>query len=94
MFASPVAPPRVLPSRDVFPFLRLITSPACRGDKLVPLSAIADLTDLSRFTLYRARCSGWVGEDMAELLTSIIRRFEAGELRFRRTSPHSDEANR
>jgi hypothetical protein len=31
---------------------------------------------------------------MIELLTPLIRRFDAGELRFRRTSPHSDEANR
>jgi hypothetical protein len=52
MFASPVAPPPILPPRDIVRFLRLITSPACRGDKRVPLSVIAAMCGVSRFALY------------------------------------------
>jgi hypothetical protein len=64
---SPVAPPRVLPPRDIVRFLRLIGSPACRGAERVPLSIIANLTGLSRMTLYGARDGGPVSEDVAEL---------------------------
>jgi hypothetical protein len=39
VFANPVAPPRVLPSRDIIRFLRLITLPAAqREEKRLPLS--------------------------------------------------------
>jgi hypothetical protein len=46
MFASLVAPPRVLPLRDVLRFLRLITSSA--DEQHVPLSAVAALCRVSR----------------------------------------------
>jgi hypothetical protein len=55
----------------------------------VPLSIIANLTGLSRMTLYRARDTGRVSADIAELLTPIVRAFEAGKLKFRRSGPRS-----
>jgi hypothetical protein len=51
MFASPFAPPWVLPLRDVPRFLRLITL-ACRDEQHVPLSAVAALCGVSRLSLY------------------------------------------
>jgi hypothetical protein len=94
VFASPVAPPRVLPSRDILRFLRLITSPACREEKHVPLAVVAAMCGVSRLALYRMLWCGRVSADMAELLTPIVRAFEAGKLRFRRTGRYGDGANR
>ena len=82
-----------LPPHQIVRFLRLIGSPACRGDKRVPLAIIANLAGVSRLTLYRAR-DGRTSADTAEILTPIVRAFEAGKLRFRRTSPRSAEPNR
>jgi hypothetical protein len=73
VFASPVSPPLVLPSHAIVRLLRLITSPACRDEKRVPLSATAAMCGVSRLTLYRARDSGRVSADTAELLTPIVR---------------------
>jgi hypothetical protein len=94
MFANPVAPPRVLPPRDILRFLRLITSPACRGEKRVPISVIAAMCGRSRFALYNVLWTGRVSEDMAEVLTPIVRAYEAGKLRFRRNGRYGDGANR
>jgi hypothetical protein len=55
----------------------------------VPLAIIANLTGLSRQTLYRARDGGQVSAETAEILTPLIRQYEAGKLRLRRTGPRS-----
>jgi hypothetical protein len=82
VFANPVAPPRVLPSRDIIRFLRLITSPAAQREaKRLPLSAVAGLCGVSRLALYRIMWCGRVSVDMAAALTPIVRAFEAGKLR-------------
>jgi hypothetical protein len=67
MFASPVAPPVVLPSRDVFLFLRLITSSACRNEKRVPFLAMAAMYGVSRLALYRMPLTGRARDDTAKL---------------------------
>jgi hypothetical protein len=67
--------------------LRLITSPACRGEKRVPLSLGANPTGLSRQTLYRARDGGQVTAETVKVLTPLIRQHDAGKLRFKRTGP-------
>lgn len=54
--------------------------PARRNEKRVPLSAIVAMTGFSRLTLYGARYSGRVSDDMVELLTPLVRRFEAVKL--------------
>jgi hypothetical protein len=59
----------------------------------VPLAIIADLTGVSRLTLYRARESGRVSAETAELLTPLVQRYEAGKLRFRRTAPRDHFPN-
>jgi hypothetical protein len=51
-------------------FLRLITSPACRDEKRVPLSAVAAMCGVSRLALYRILWTGRVSDDMAELLST------------------------
>jgi hypothetical protein len=94
VFANPVAPPRVLPPRDILRFLRLITSPAYRDDKRVPLSAIATMCGVNRMALYRVVWSGQVSEEVAEVLTPIVRAFEAGKLKFRWSGPRSEMRNR
>jgi hypothetical protein len=55
MFANPVAPPRVLPPRDILRFWRLIASPAWRDDKRVPFAAMCAV---SRLALFRMLWSG------------------------------------
>jgi hypothetical protein len=45
---------------------------------------------VSRLSLYRMLWTGRVSDDLAALLTPLVRRF-AGKLRFRHTSPRSDE---
>ena len=94
MFASPVAPPRVLPPRDILRFLRLITSPACRGEKRVPISVIAAMCDRSRWALYEALWTGRASDDLCAVLTPIVRAHDAGKLRFRRNGRYRDGANR
>jgi hypothetical protein len=42
---------------------------------------------MSRLALCRMLWTGRVNDDMIELLTPLVRRSEAGKLRFRRTSP-------
>jgi hypothetical protein len=74
-----------LPPRDIVRFLLLIGSPACRGDKRVMLAAVAAITGLS----CRARYCGPVSENIAELLTPLVRAFQAGKLRFQRSGPRS-----
>jgi hypothetical protein len=81
-----------LPSHRIVRFLRLIASSACRGSDRVPLSIIANLTGVSRLTLYRAR-DGHVTEETARLLSPLVRAYEAGKLKFRRTSPRSRYPN-
>jgi hypothetical protein len=69
-------------------------SPARRDEKCVPLSAVAAMCGVSRLALYRMLWTGRVRDDLAALLTQLVRRFEAGKLRFRRTSPRGDDPNR
>lgn len=82
----------VLPPTAITRWLRLIGSSACRGDKRVPLAIVANLTGLSVRTLYRAR-DGAVTDDVAAILTPLIRQHEAGKLRLRRTGPRSRDPN-
>jgi hypothetical protein len=42
---------------------------------------------VSWMALYRVLWSGLLSEDMAELLTPIVRAFKACQLRFRRSGP-------
>ena len=49
---------------------------------------------VSRFALYNALWTGRVSADMTELLTPIVRGFEAGKLTFRRNGRYGDGANR
>ncbi len=60
----------------------------------MPLSAIAVMIGRSRLALYRVLWTGRVSADMATVLTPVIRAFEAGKLRFRRTSLRDAEPNR
>jgi hypothetical protein len=94
VFANPVAPPAVLPPRDILRFLRLITSPACRGEKRVPISAIAVMCGVARITLYEVLWTGRASEDLCAVLTPLVRDFEAGRLRFKRSGRYGDGANR
>jgi hypothetical protein len=56
VFANPVAPPRVLPQRDILRFLRLITSPAYRREpERLPLSVVAAMCGVSRLALAAGR---------------------------------------
>jgi hypothetical protein len=71
----------------------MIGSPARHGAERVPLSIIANLTGLSGNSLYQARNSGRVSADVAEVLTPIVRAFEAGKLRSKRSSPRSRHPN-
>jgi len=50
----------------------MVTSPGCRGDRRVLLSAITVMIGPSRQTFYKAR-DGRVSADMALVLTPIIR---------------------
>jgi hypothetical protein len=54
----------------------------------VPLSAVAATCGVSRLALYR------VSDDMAELLSPIVRACDAGKLRFRGNGRYGDGANR
>jgi hypothetical protein len=78
--ASPFAHPLVLRPDQIVRFLRLITSPACRGEKRVPLSAIAAMCGVSRLALYRVLWTGRVSAEMAELLTPTREDDSAAEL--------------
>lgn len=85
----------VLPPDRILRFLRMVVS-RCdeyRGAKRVPLSAVAAMIGRSRLTLYRVLWTGRVSDDMATVLTPIVRQYEAGKLRFRRTSPHAADPN-
>jgi hypothetical protein len=44
-------------------------------------------------TLYRAREGGQVSVETAEILSPLIRQYEAGKLRFKRSGPRSDDPN-
>jgi len=57
------------------------------------VAAVAAIIGLSRMTLYRARYGGPVSEDMAELLTPLVRCLRAGKLRFQRSGPRSRDPN-
>jgi hypothetical protein len=72
----------------------LITSPACRGEKRVPLSAIAAVCGLSRFALHRVLWTGRASEDLCTVLTRLARAHEAGKLRLKRTGRHGDRPKR
>jgi hypothetical protein len=52
------------------------------------IGLIANLTGWSRLALHRAR-DGQESAETAELLTPLIRQFEAGKLKFRRSGPRS-----
>jgi hypothetical protein len=71
----------------------MITSPACRGEKRGPLSAVAVMIGRSRLALYRVLWTGRVSADMAEVLSPIIRAFETGRLKFGRLRPRSRNPN-
>lgn len=47
---------------------------------------------MSRLTLYLA-WDGRMSADTAQMLTPIVRAFEAGKLRFRRSGPRSRDPN-
>jgi hypothetical protein len=94
VFANPVAPPKVLPQRDILRFLRLITSPAYRREpQRLPLSVVAAMCNVSRLALYRIIWLDRVSDEMAEVLTPIVRAYEAGKLRCRRSSPNGRYPN-
>jgi hypothetical protein len=95
VFAGTYAPPQVLPPRDILRFLRLITSPtACRGEKRVPLSVVAELCGVARITLYQVLWTGRASDELCAVLTPLIRQYEAGKLRLKRASRYGDQANR
>jgi hypothetical protein len=85
MFASPLL--RRGFCRRATSFVFLITSSACGDEQPVSLSAVAALCCASGLALYRMPWTGRVSDDMAELLTPLVRQYEAGKLRFRSTSP-------
>jgi hypothetical protein len=94
VFANPVAPPRVLPQRDILRFLRLMTSPAYRREpQRLPLSVVAAMCGVSGLALYRIMWLDRVSDEMAAVLTPIVRAHAAGKLRCRRTSPNSRYPN-
>jgi hypothetical protein len=84
LFANPVAALRVLPPRDILRFLRLITSPACRGEKRVPVSAIAAMCGVARITRYEVLWTGRASDDLCAVLTPLVRAHEAGKPKFKR----------
>jgi hypothetical protein len=92
MFAGPLLCREFF--RRATSFVFLITSSACRDLQHVPLSAVAALCRVSRLSLHRMLWPGRVSDDLAALLTPQVRRFEAGKLRLRLTSPRGDEPNR
>jgi hypothetical protein len=57
------------------------------------MSAIAAICGVSRFALYDMLRTGRVSDDMAELLSPIVRAHEAGKLRFRRTVRVASDPN-
>jgi hypothetical protein len=83
LFANPIAPPRVLPPQDILRFLRLITSPACRGEKRIPISAIAAMCGVARITLYEVLWTGRASYELCAVLTPLVRAHEAGKLKFK-----------
>jgi hypothetical protein len=82
VFANPVAPPKVLPQRNILR-LRLVNSSESR----VPLSVIAGMCDVSRLSLYRILWLNRVSDEMCERLTPLARAYEAGKLRAKRSHP-------
>ena len=58
------------------------------------MSAIAALCGVSRSALCDVLWTGRVSDDLAELLSPIVRAFEAGKLRFRRNGGYGNGANR
>jgi hypothetical protein len=80
--------------REVVSFITFGFSAGMPRDKRVPLAGIAEMTGLSRDTLYRARYGGHGSEGMSQLLTPLIPQFEAGKHRFGALVPRRDEPNR
>jgi hypothetical protein len=94
LFANPVALPRVLPPSDILRFLRLLTSPACRGEKRVPLSVVAAMCGVARITLYEVLWTGRGSDELCAVLTPLVRAHEDGKFRLKRASRYGDWANR
>jgi len=85
---------RLLPSDYIRRFIRMAQSSGMRGDRRVPLTALAVMTGLNRQTFRRIGLGGAVTEDVAAVLSPLIRQIEAGKLRFRRSGPRSRDPNR
>jgi hypothetical protein len=80
--------------RSVKSFAFWATSPACRRDpQRLPLSVVAGMCGVSRLALYRIIWLDRVSDDMAAVLTPIVRACEAGKLQCRRSSPNSRDPN-
>jgi hypothetical protein len=57
------------------------------------VSAIAVMCGVSRDALYHVLWTGRASEDLCAVLTPLIRQYEGGKLRFRRSGPPSDIPN-
>jgi hypothetical protein len=91
MFANPLLCREFFLADDVLRSLPPIMSPACRRDPVrVPLSAVAAVCGVNKLTLYRMLWTGRVSDEMAELLTPLVCRYDAGKLRCRRNGRHGD----
>jgi hypothetical protein len=90
---QPIAQPSVLRPDQIVCSLRPIGLPECRGDRRMPLSAVAPMTGLSRLTLYRAQDSDRLSANMRDLLSPIVPAFAAGKRRFRRMGRYGDQPN-
>jgi hypothetical protein len=66
--------------------LRLITSPACRGEKRVPSSVVAAMCGVARITLYQVSWTGRASDELCAVLTPLVRAHEVGKLRLKRAS--------
>jgi hypothetical protein len=75
-----------LPMHDIDGQRNALVTMTCRRADQAQEANVANSAGVSRVTLYRAR-DGRVSADTAEILTLIVRAFEAGKLRFRRSSP-------
>jgi hypothetical protein len=51
----------------------------------VPISAIAVMCGVARITLCEVSWTGLVSDDLSAVLTPIVRDFEAGKLRLKRS---------
>jgi hypothetical protein len=76
---------RVLSKREIARALgRYRRDPEFRGERRVPLAAVASICGLSRQAIYRAEC-GIMGDETTQIILSkVIRQIENDEIRFRR----------